>query len=202
METQSIPWREKVQLIVRFLRGSIHYFVVALLCACLGMVFNALTPQVIRLTVDSILGAEQPSLPAFLQPLLPLLQAQKLHALWLAAAAVLLLALTLLLGGSQGLSLGRTGAYLLAPYLLTAWGSLWLSRRLRGREVLYGATALAALASGSYSAAVFLADDLFALGALPWWSLAVALLAAALIVEGIAFAKRIKEDTWNLSFET
>lgn len=63
METQSIPWREKVQLIVRFLRGSIHYFVVALLCACLGMVFNALTPQVIRLTVDSILGAEQPSLP-------------------------------------------------------------------------------------------------------------------------------------------
>ena len=49
--------------------------------------------QVIRLTVDSILGAEQPSLPAFLQPLLPLLQAQKLHALWLAAAAVLLLAL-------------------------------------------------------------------------------------------------------------
>ena len=91
METQSIPWREKVQLIVRFLRGSIHYFVVALLCACLGMVFNALTPQVIRLTVDSILGAEQPSLPAFLQPLLPLLQAQKLHALWLAAAAVLLL---------------------------------------------------------------------------------------------------------------
>ena len=49
METQSIPWREKVQLIVRFLRGSIHYFVVALLCACLGMVFNALTPQVIRL---------------------------------------------------------------------------------------------------------------------------------------------------------
>ena len=92
METQSIPWREKVQLIVRFLRGSIHYFVVALLCACLGMVFNALTPQVIRLTVDSILGAEEPSLPAFLQPLLPLLQAQKLHALWLAAAAVLLLA--------------------------------------------------------------------------------------------------------------
>ena len=45
METQSIPWREKVQLIVRFLRGSIHYFVVALLCACLGMVFNALTPR-------------------------------------------------------------------------------------------------------------------------------------------------------------
>lgn len=116
--------------------------------------------------------------------------------------AVLLLALTLLLGGSQGLSLGRTGAYLLAPYLLTAWSSLWLSRRLRGREVLYGATALAVLASGSYSAAVFLADDLFALGALPWWGLAVALLAAALIGEGLAFVKRIKEDTWNLSFET
>ena len=91
METQSIPWREKVQLIVRFLRGSIHYFVVALLCACLGMVFNALTPQVIRLTVDSILGAEQPSLPAFLQPLLPLLQAQKLHgAVARRPAAVLL----------------------------------------------------------------------------------------------------------------
>ena len=73
METQSIPWREKAHLIVRFLRGSIHYFVVALLCACLGMVFNALTPQVIRLTVDSILGAEQPSLLLFLISVLPLL---------------------------------------------------------------------------------------------------------------------------------
>ncbi|MFR1247164.1 MAG: hypothetical protein ACLSCT_08270 [Oscillospiraceae bacterium] len=67
METQSIPWRGRCSS-SRFLRGSIHHFVVALLCACLGMVFNALTPQVIRLTVDSILGAE-PSLPAFLQPL-------------------------------------------------------------------------------------------------------------------------------------
>ena len=67
-----------------------------------------------------------------------------------------------------------------------------------GREVLYGATALAVLASGSYSAAVFLADDLFALGALPGGAWRFALLAAALIGEGIAFAKRIKEGHMEL----
>ena len=46
--------------------------------------------------------------------------------------AVLLLCLTLLCRGTGAASFGRTVVYLLVPYLLTAYGGLWLSRRLRG----------------------------------------------------------------------
>lgn len=85
---------EKLRLIHRFLRGSLHHFLLAIFFACLGMVFNALTPQIIRITVDSILGGEPLELPGSLQAYIPttLLQSDPLHALWWAAGAVLLAA--------------------------------------------------------------------------------------------------------------
>ncbi len=85
----------KTRLIRRFLRGNLHYFILAILFACLGMVFNALTPQIIRITVDSILGSQTPSLPGFLQDLIDLnsLRTQPKIALLWAACAVLLAAL-------------------------------------------------------------------------------------------------------------
>ncbi|MFQ8984645.1 MAG: hypothetical protein ACLR6W_10645 [Evtepia sp.] len=100
--------------------------------------------------------------------------------------------------GQPGLSWAGRGL-ICWPHLLTAWGSLWLPP-LQG-EGLYGGHRPGRAGSGSYSAAVFLADDLFALGALPW-ELGGCPAGGGLIGEGIAFAKRIKEDTWNLSFET
>ena len=51
-----LPGREKLALILRPLRGNVHFFAFALTCACLGMIFNALTPQIIKVTVDSVLG--------------------------------------------------------------------------------------------------------------------------------------------------
>ena len=86
--------REKTDMVLTYLRGSRGYFVLALLCACLSMVFNALTPQVIRITVDSILDAEPANLPGVIENLIPLeaLRAKPLTALWLAAGAVLLCA--------------------------------------------------------------------------------------------------------------
>lgn len=81
--------------------------------------------------------------------------------------AVLLLALTLLLGGSQGLSLGRTGPICWPPTCSPPGAACGSPAGSGGGKCSTGATALAVLASGSYSAAVFLADDLFALGALP-----------------------------------
>ncbi len=86
---------EKFRLIRRFLQGSVHYFLLAIFFACLGMVFNALTPQIIRITVDSILGSEPLELPRFLQSLVPteLLKADPLQSLWWAAGAVLLAAI-------------------------------------------------------------------------------------------------------------
>ena len=86
--------QQKTQLITRYLRGCWKFFAVGILCACLGMALNALTPQIIRLTVDSILGEKAPELPAFVLNLLnwETLQQQPLRALWLAAMGVMAVA--------------------------------------------------------------------------------------------------------------
>ena len=82
--------RGKTEMILRYLRGNLGFFAAALICACLGMVFNALTPQIIRVTVDSVLGSEAADLPALVERFVSLdaLRAQPLRALWIAAAAV------------------------------------------------------------------------------------------------------------------
>lgn len=94
METQfKLPKREKLELVVRYLRGNWGFFAAALLCACLGMVFNALTPQIIRITVDSVLGEEEAQL-GILSGLIDLgwLKSDPIRALWLAAGAVVVVA--------------------------------------------------------------------------------------------------------------
>ena len=96
METDyKLSRREKVRLVTRYLRGCWGYFAAALLCACLSMAFNALTPQIIRLTVDSVLDTKEPGAPAWLLRLLhwDALTENTLRALWIAAAAVLLVAI-------------------------------------------------------------------------------------------------------------
>ena len=86
--TQKLSRREKLSLIGKYLRPCWGHFAAALLCACLAMVFNALTPH-------SILGTEPVRLPAFLMRWLswPVLEARPLTALWWAAGGVLLTAL-------------------------------------------------------------------------------------------------------------
>lgn len=111
MEPQfKLPRREKTTLIMEFLKGNLHYFVLALVFACLGMVFNALTPQIIRITVDSVLGSEPFELPKIINDFLPLEQMRQapLTALWWAAAGVLLTALLRgLCGFGQRINLSR-----------------------------------------------------------------------------------------------
>ncbi|MCI5616038.1 MAG: ABC transporter ATP-binding protein, partial [Clostridia bacterium] len=87
--------REKTGLVARYLRGCWGYFLAAILFACLSMALNALTPQVIRLTVDSILDDQAPALPAWLLSRLDwaVLRAEPGRALLWAAGAVLLIAL-------------------------------------------------------------------------------------------------------------
>ena len=60
--TRKLSRREKLALIGKYLRPCWGHFAAALLCACLAMVFNALTPQIIRLTVDSW-GPKRPNCP-------------------------------------------------------------------------------------------------------------------------------------------
>ena len=97
METQPFRLRkkEKIRMIWRYL-GPVFWFVAAaLVCACLSMVFNALTPQIIKLTVDVILDSGPAELPRFLRNVLTVdaLRAAPVQSLWLAALAVLVTAL-------------------------------------------------------------------------------------------------------------
>ena len=96
METQfKFPKREKLDMIVRYLHGNLGFFAGALLCACLSMVFNAMTPQIIKITVDSVLGEEEAQLPGVLEGLIDLswLKSDPIRALWIAAGAVVIVAI-------------------------------------------------------------------------------------------------------------
>ncbi len=53
----------RMRLIVRFLHGSLHLFLTALVFSVLNTAFNALTPLIIRTTVDSVIGGEPYALP-------------------------------------------------------------------------------------------------------------------------------------------
>ena len=95
METEAkLPGREKTGIILRYLRGNWGFFAAAIALAYGNTICNAVIPQIIRVTVDSVLADGEPSLPAVLLRLLPLeaLRADPLKALWLAAGAVALAA--------------------------------------------------------------------------------------------------------------
>ncbi len=124
----------KLRLVAHYLRGCWPYFALALLLSCLGMVFNALTPQIIGLTVDSVLGTKEPELPGWVLGLLrwDTLRELPLRSLWIAAAAVLLTALlrgACTFGQRTQLSLGsesfvksiRDELYRHIQYLSFAW---------------------------------------------------------------------------------
>lgn len=80
-------------LIWRFLKGSAGLFVTALVFSMLNTALNAVTPQIIRVAVDSVIGGQPAGLPAWFNRLLAGFptggQSQKLL---LAAGAILLVA--------------------------------------------------------------------------------------------------------------
>ena len=95
MESQTkLSRREKTGMVMRHLRGCWGFFAGAIALAWMNTACNALVPQIISFTVDSVLGGEAPDLPGFLRPLAPLdrLRADPLPFLWLAAGAVVLAA--------------------------------------------------------------------------------------------------------------
>lgn len=58
--------KSKIQIIFTFTKGLKKYFIIALITTILGICFNYLTPQVIRITVDSIIGENPFNLPSFM----------------------------------------------------------------------------------------------------------------------------------------
>ena len=82
-------------LMAKFLKGNLLFFATALLCSVLSTVCNSLTPQVISVTVDSVLGTEDYTLPAALQAFTSLdwLRENPGQTLLLAAGAIIIAAL-------------------------------------------------------------------------------------------------------------
>lgn len=80
-------------VVFRFVRSNLWLFGLGLLCSVLNTAFNSLTPQIIRLTVDSIIGSGE--LPAWLENLGvgQMAADDPAKMLLLAAAAVLITAI-------------------------------------------------------------------------------------------------------------
>ena len=57
--------RTTFSLISEFSKGSRRFFICAVLASLISVIFSFLTPQIIRLTVDSTIGSEPMDLPAF-----------------------------------------------------------------------------------------------------------------------------------------
>ncbi len=49
----------KSGLVFEFLKGSTHYFVISIMAAIIVTGVDMISPQLIRITVDSVLGDEQ-----------------------------------------------------------------------------------------------------------------------------------------------
>ncbi len=85
----------RVNLVVYFLKGNLHFFVFSVLFASFVSVFDLINPKIIGFTVDSVIGSRQPELtgiPAFVLEKAGGISYLRNH-LFLVAAAVVLIAL-------------------------------------------------------------------------------------------------------------
>lgn len=91
-EVCSLKKKSSLRSIARYLKGSIYLFVFSIIFSMLNTVFNALTPQIIRVTVDSVIGEEPFMLPQTVKEWLHLEQGSPLQLLLIAALSILIVA--------------------------------------------------------------------------------------------------------------
>lgn len=97
---------------------------------------------------------------------------------------LLVLCLIALMGCvSSGITLLRTGVYLLVPYLLTDAAGLWIVRKIRGREGLYGSLAAAALVALLPTLLQIIQSPVYAEEQFVWWLVAIVVLGGVFLQE-------------------
>jgi len=77
--------------LLRFAKGLRLYFILAIVTAFVFVLFNFLSPQIVRVTIDSVLGEEAFMVPQFILSLIDSLggrEALRAHLIWCAAALV------------------------------------------------------------------------------------------------------------------
>lgn len=77
-----------MRMMFRFLKGIRYLFVLSLLFAMIQTALNAMTPQIIRFTVDTVIGGNSENIPQWLQEILP--QEADLWMMLLGAAGLVL----------------------------------------------------------------------------------------------------------------
>ncbi len=92
-ETQA-QGREKLSLLLRFLKGTKRYFFVTILAAGVTALADMLQPQIIRAAVDCAIGGKEGDFPAFIMELVASIGgfAYLGQHLWILAAAILVVA--------------------------------------------------------------------------------------------------------------
>ena len=108
-------------------------------------------------------------------------------------------ALTPLCRSGHDFSLIQTGMYLMVPYLLTVNFSLWIARRVNGRETIYGCMCVATIVSGINTSLHFATDLIYQEIYTSWWLVLSVFLLIELAYEIHCTIKRTEEYTWNLS---
>ena len=96
-------------------------------------------------------------------------------------------------------SLLQTGIYLLVPYLLTVNFSLWIARRVNGKESIYGCMCVSAIVSGINASLHFVTELIYQEIYISWWLILSVILLIELTYEIHCMIKRTEEYTWNLS---
>ena len=84
--------RKTLSTIFRFSGGVKRYLALAVITTALAVFFQFLTPQVIRFTVDYVIGTEESALPAFVMGWIEGIGGRgflRLHLAYIAAAVVL-----------------------------------------------------------------------------------------------------------------
>ena len=82
---------KKARLLWHFLRGSKRFYLAAVLCSVCITFLDMLTPQLIRITIDNVLGQLPLDVPAALEPLwmrLGGVEALRTHLWWIALAVI------------------------------------------------------------------------------------------------------------------
>ena len=109
MENTKIPKKYKRQLLWRFLRGSKALFLLSMLCSALAALGDMVSPQIIRVAVDNVLGGKETQLPALAQRLIERAGGLAFLAehIWIMALALLAVALVKVLS-QYGYLVSRT----------------------------------------------------------------------------------------------
>ena len=61
---------KRLKLVWRFMHGSKAFFMIGIISALIAAVIDVINPQIISVTVDSIIGNEEASLPEFIMNLI------------------------------------------------------------------------------------------------------------------------------------